>query len=70
MNTLKSKLQAVEAINSVAVDNSCHSWELTLNVSFADAEKARKLHRKLVKTIQRCDGVLISAATTTLTDIY
>jgi uncharacterized protein YegP (UPF0339 family) len=67
---LEAKLRATKGISSVTTRASDYIVELTLDASFEDGEQAKKLHRKVMRSIMSHGGVTISRVATTLTDIF
>lgn len=70
LSGLETKLRTIKGINSVRSSGSDCVVELTLNASFDDGDQAKKLHRKVMKSIMAYERVTISQVSTMLTDIF
>lgn len=67
LNNQLLELKGVESTNPK--QESCYT-ELSIKISVKDSEEAKSLHRRIVNTLIKCDGVAISQVRTKLTDIF
>ncbi len=70
VQALTQKLSLLKGVKRVDIDCRSKTAELKVTISFEDAEAAQKLHRKVINTLIRHEGVTVSQTSTTLTDIY
>lgn len=70
IHSLRNTLLGVKGVQQIDADGPEQLVELRVFVTFTDADEAKRLHRRLMNLIQKCNGVMILEVTTTLTDIF
>ena len=67
---VEERIRAIKGVDNVDVNISHFSTELRVQVSFQNAEDAKKLHRKLVLSLLIIHGVSITRVTSNLTEVF
>jgi hypothetical protein len=65
-----AKLRGVENVDEVQSEHTESGAALRVRCSFPDGETAKKLHRMIMSTLMRMDGVVITGVTSNLTDVF
>ena len=67
---LTAKLATLSGVLAIKSELSENGISLSVHVSFADSEHAKRLHRKILNKIIGHEGVTILQVKTKLTDIF
>jgi hypothetical protein len=70
IKNVTERLKSIKGVDDAEGDLSQSSATLRVHATFADAEAAKKLHRKIMTTLINMDGVRITQATSNLTDVF
>jgi hypothetical protein len=65
-----NSLKLIKGVDEAEGDLNQSSVTLRVHTSFEDAGAAKKLHRKIMTTLMKMDGVTITRATSNLTDVF
>jgi hypothetical protein len=70
LDELSAVLGKIDGVCGVAMETRSCVPILAVKASFVDSEDAKRIHRKIMKTLMRQAGISISSAESNLTDIF
>ncbi len=68
--SLRNRMSSISGVLSTQLIDSDYGILFDVCVEFSDSEVAKKLHTKVMNILLKHEGVVISQATTKLTDIF
>ncbi len=70
LRNIADKLKSIKGVDNAEGDLSEPSIAFRVHVSFLDANAAMKIHRKIVSTLVKTEGIAVTQATSNLTDVF
>ena len=70
VSRIVATIKAIKGVDEAEADLHDTSAALRVHARFPDSTAAKKLHRKLMTTLMKMDGVTITRVTTDLTDVF
>lgn len=67
---VEKQLRELPGVLTVQHEQEMVGTNLDIHVQLADSEVAKKLHRKVMQTLMKADGISITQTTTHLTVIF